>query len=251
MILIYCEARVILLVEKNRKNKKIVTPISEPKTPTKPSSLFSFPFYNYGHFRRQVLPPLRRHLRPISSNHKNCFRRQAKDISIPHTNSKTSHRSHFQVSLIKKKSLGKILVYCMKLWLIDLIILYFWRSPVEMSCVRVESMFPFHTATASALLTSMLSATPRSYGWTLEGIIIGCWTFYMWIHWFVDCEFYVWIVDQSLVYMYRVVWAVWFCLVIYEWNYVFSYWIFISFDILAFKSTGNCIKLLLESWDSH
>ncbi|KAL3341090.1 hypothetical protein AABB24_025577, partial [Solanum stoloniferum] len=44
-----------------------------------------------------------------------------------------------------------------------------FRSPVEMSCVRVESMFPFHTATASALLTSMLSATPRSYGWTLEG----------------------------------------------------------------------------------
>ncbi|KAL3341087.1 hypothetical protein AABB24_025577, partial [Solanum stoloniferum] len=43
-----------------------------------------------------------------------------------------------------------------------------FRSPVEMSCVRVESMFPFHTATASALLTSMLSATPRSYGWTLE-----------------------------------------------------------------------------------
>nr|XP_016448495.1 PREDICTED: protein NUCLEAR FUSION DEFECTIVE 6, chloroplastic/mitochondrial-like [Nicotiana tabacum]XP_033515741.1 protein NUCLEAR FUSION DEFECTIVE 6, chloroplastic/mitochondrial-like isoform X3 [Nicotiana tomentosiformis]XP_033515742.1 protein NUCLEAR FUSION DEFECTIVE 6, chloroplastic/mitochondrial-like isoform X3 [Nicotiana tomentosiformis] len=44
-----------------------------------------------------------------------------------------------------------------------------FRSPVEMSSVRVESMFPYHTATASALLTSMLSATPRSYGWTLEG----------------------------------------------------------------------------------
>ncbi|XP_055828204.1 protein NUCLEAR FUSION DEFECTIVE 6, mitochondrial-like isoform X2 [Solanum dulcamara] len=43
-----------------------------------------------------------------------------------------------------------------------------FRSPVEMSCVRVESMFPFHTATASALLTSKLSATPRIYGWTLE-----------------------------------------------------------------------------------
>ncbi|XP_019267177.1 PREDICTED: protein NUCLEAR FUSION DEFECTIVE 6, chloroplastic/mitochondrial-like isoform X3 [Nicotiana attenuata] len=43
-----------------------------------------------------------------------------------------------------------------------------FRSPVEMSSVRVESMFPYHTATASALLTSMLSATPRSYGWTLE-----------------------------------------------------------------------------------
>ncbi|CAN4087144.1 unnamed protein product [Withania somnifera] len=43
-----------------------------------------------------------------------------------------------------------------------------FRSPVEMSCVRVETMFPYHTATASAPLNSMLSATPRSYGWTLE-----------------------------------------------------------------------------------
>ncbi|XP_076951491.1 protein NUCLEAR FUSION DEFECTIVE 6, mitochondrial-like isoform X1 [Bidens hawaiensis] len=44
-----------------------------------------------------------------------------------------------------------------------------FRSPVEMSCVSVESMLPFHSATASALLTSMLSA-PRTCGWTLEDL---------------------------------------------------------------------------------
>ncbi|XP_074336877.1 protein NUCLEAR FUSION DEFECTIVE 6, mitochondrial-like isoform X2 [Apium graveolens] len=41
------------------------------------------------------------------------------------------------------------------------------RLPVEMSCA-VDSMLPFHTATASALLTSMLSVSPRIYNWTLE-----------------------------------------------------------------------------------
>ncbi|XP_071706275.1 protein NUCLEAR FUSION DEFECTIVE 6, mitochondrial-like [Rutidosis leptorrhynchoides] len=45
-----------------------------------------------------------------------------------------------------------------------------FRSPVEMSCVSVESMYPFHTATASALLTSMLSAAPRTSGWTLDDL---------------------------------------------------------------------------------
>ncbi|CAL5346075.1 unnamed protein product [Camellia sinensis] len=44
-----------------------------------------------------------------------------------------------------------------------------FRSPVEMRFVCVDSLLPFHTATASALLTSMLSATPRCYGWTPEG----------------------------------------------------------------------------------
>ncbi|XP_019227718.1 PREDICTED: protein NUCLEAR FUSION DEFECTIVE 6, chloroplastic/mitochondrial-like isoform X1 [Nicotiana attenuata] len=43
-----------------------------------------------------------------------------------------------------------------------------FRSPVEMSCIRAETLFPYHTATASALLNSMLSGTSRCYGWTLE-----------------------------------------------------------------------------------
>ncbi|XP_017215962.1 protein NUCLEAR FUSION DEFECTIVE 6, mitochondrial-like isoform X2 [Daucus carota subsp. sativus] len=42
------------------------------------------------------------------------------------------------------------------------------RSPVEMS-FALESMLPFHTATSSALLTSMLSVSPRTLGWTIEG----------------------------------------------------------------------------------
>ncbi|XP_003633236.1 protein NUCLEAR FUSION DEFECTIVE 6, mitochondrial isoform X2 [Vitis vinifera] len=41
-----------------------------------------------------------------------------------------------------------------------------FRCPVELSCV--ETMVPFHTATASALMTSMLSISRRGYGWLPE-----------------------------------------------------------------------------------
>ncbi|KAG5226328.1 protein NUCLEAR FUSION DEFECTIVE [Salix suchowensis] len=41
------------------------------------------------------------------------------------------------------------------------------RSPVEMS-FAVESMMPYHTVTASALMTSKLSISRCSCGWFLE-----------------------------------------------------------------------------------
>ncbi|WOL20608.1 hypothetical protein Cni_G29413 [Canna indica] len=47
----------------------------------------------------------------------------------------------------------------------------FLRSPVEASFC-VESLLPMHSATASAMMTSMLYVTRRGYGWLSEDILI-------------------------------------------------------------------------------
>jgi hypothetical protein len=44
------------------------------------------------------------------------------------------------------------------------------RSPVEMSSVCLESLMPMHSATASALMTSLLAApASKGFGWLSEG----------------------------------------------------------------------------------
>ncbi|CAH9116638.1 unnamed protein product [Cuscuta europaea] len=43
-----------------------------------------------------------------------------------------------------------------------------FRCPAELSACA--SLQPYHTATASALMTSMLTVDPRSFGWLSEAV---------------------------------------------------------------------------------
>ncbi|KAF9598114.1 hypothetical protein IFM89_025350 [Coptis chinensis] len=86
-------------------------------------------------FVRQIISPLNHFPNRIKS----------RTLSIPTSRAKSSRKSNFQ---------------CFIIWV---------RSPVELSCA-VETLLPFHTtiATASALLTSMLTVSRPGLGWLPE-----------------------------------------------------------------------------------
>ncbi|KAH0466751.1 hypothetical protein IEQ34_003989 [Dendrobium chrysotoxum] len=60
--------------------------------------------------------------------------------------------------------------------------LFVCRLPVEL-CI-LQSLMPFHSATASALLTSKLSLKPGSWAWLSEGASLSLSLYLSWQNWF-------------------------------------------------------------------
>nr|GME00586.1 protein NUCLEAR FUSION DEFECTIVE 6, chloroplastic/mitochondrial-like isoform X2 [Ipomoea batatas] len=98
------------------------------------------PARNHGQHHRQVRLSLRRNLRPDRRNQTGNWSELKPKTSV----------SPFHIPT-QKPLTARI-----------------FRFPLELSCVRVETMLPYHTATACALLNSMLSVAPRSRCWSLE-----------------------------------------------------------------------------------
>ncbi|KZV57565.1 hypothetical protein F511_03025 [Dorcoceras hygrometricum] len=67
-----------------------------------------------------------------------------------------------------------------------------FRTPVELSGVSLVSMLPYHTATASALLNSMLSVAPRGQAWALEDLAGKVWGDHGRVL-FVSCSTFSWV----------------------------------------------------------